>query len=58
MGLFVSVWADFPKLIGIFYEGPLFVGFVWCGLGQGKFVALTQQGTRNFVNRTWCFRVS
>jgi len=26
-----------------------FVGFVWCGLGQGKFVALTQQGTRNFA---------
>ena len=56
MGLFVSVWADFPKLIGIFYEGPLFVGFVWCGLGQDELVALTKQGTRNFVNHT--FQVS
>ena len=58
MGLFISVWADFPKLIGIFYEGPFFLwGLSGVGWVKVNFVALTKQGIcqTTFVNRTWYF---
>jgi len=57
MGLFVSVWADFPKLMVSSKSDR----FLWDLSGVGwvtvKIVTLTKQGMyqTTFVNRTWCF---